>query len=278
MGARCRSRWLRAVAALGLALAVFPGVARTPGEDGQDGTDAAIARSQRAIGNTLGAHRLRDREGREVSLERYRGKPLVVSFVYTACSQVCPTTTRFLARAVGSARSALGPASFNVVTIGFNQPYDTPPAMAAFARQMGIDDPNWEFLSPDAAALARIAEDVGFSYWPSAGGFDHLTQVTILDAKGRVVRQVYGESFELPMLVAPLKEMVTGEAAPPPASLAEVLEKVRVLCTVYDPRLGRYRLDYGVVLEILVGASIVIGVLQFLLREWLRHRRRARAA
>jgi protein SCO1/2 len=78
------------------------------------------------------------------------------------------------------------------------------------------------------------------------------------------------------MLVGPLKSLTTGAPVAQP-SVAQWLEKARLLCTVYDPRTGRYRLDYGVVLEILVGLSIAYATLHFLLREWWRHRRRLRA-
>ena len=85
-------------------------------------------------------------------------------------------------------------------------------------------------------------------------------------------RQVYGESFELPMFVGPLKELVTG--APAPAqNLAGLLERVRILCTVYDPRAGKYRLNYGLVIEILVGLSVLGATAFYVGNEWRRQRR-----
>ncbi len=39
-----------------------------------------------------------------------------------------------------------------------------------------------------------------------------MTQVTIVDADGVIYRQVYGENFDLPMLVQPLKELLSGQA------------------------------------------------------------------
>ena len=84
-------------------------------------------------------------------------------------------------------------------------------------------------------------------------------------------RQVYGESFELPMLVGPLKELVTGAPAPV-QSLSGLLEQVRILCTVYDPRAGRYRLDYGLFVEIFAGMSVLGAIAWYLAREWRRQR------
>lgn len=231
----------------------------------------ALARSQAVIGNTVGDYTLRNADGRPVRLAAYRGKPLLISFVYTGCFQVCPATTQFLGRAVQAAQRALSPNAFDVITVGFNLPFDTPEAMREFRKRQGIEVPNWTFLAADAATAEGLARDIGFVWVPTAAGFDHLTQVTILDGSGRVFRQVYGESFELPMLVAPLKELVTGTPAPV-QSFAGFLERVRILCTVYDPRAGKYRLNYGLFIEIFAGLSMLGATAWYLAAEWRRQR------
>ena len=131
-----------------------------------------------------------------------------------------------------------------MATIGFNLPFDSPLAMKEFARRHGVERPNWEFLSPDPAGVDALTRAFGFSSVATASGFDHIMQVTIVDASGRVHAQVYGESFGLPILVAPLRELVLGTPAPR-ADLRTLLEKVRIVCTVYDPASGKYRLNYG---------------------------------
>src|SRR3989338_3914381 len=61
---------------------------------------AALQRSQGVLGKPVGDHVLLDRQERPTPLAKYRGKPLLVNFVYTACFQVCPTTTKNLQKAV----------------------------------------------------------------------------------------------------------------------------------------------------------------------------------
>lgn len=241
---------------------------------GQSAPDerTAVRLSQGVVGKTIGDYQLYDRDGQPVRLSRYRGKPLLVNFIYTGCFQVCPASIRFLGKAIREAQATLGTGTFQVISVGFNLPYDTPSALREFARRHAIDLASWEFLSPHPASLDRLTRDFGFSYTATPKGFDHITQVSIVDARGKIVRQVYGADFELPMLIAPLKEMITG--APAPAyDLAAILERVRVLCTVYDPRAGRYRLDYGLVIELLTGITIIIATLYVLLSAWWRHAR-----
>ena len=277
MGTGCRTRWLPTAAALFFGVVLGTVQARAASEGATLEAGAALERSQRALGTPVGDYALRATDGTPVRLSQFRGRPLLVNFVYTGCSQVCPTTTRFLAGAVAEADRVLGPGRYAVATIGFNYPYDTPEAMRAFARAQGIDRRDWLFLSPEAGAVEGLTRDFGFSFAASAGGFDHLTQVTLVDEGGRVAAQVYGERFEVSMLVGPLKALLANAPLPRP-TVANVLERVRLLCTVYDPRTGRYRFDYGIVIEILAGLSILLTTLAYLLREWQRHRRRLRAA
>ena len=248
--------------------------ARAAKNDGAAAFDpaAAVELSQSVIGSTPGDYVLYDRTGRRVLLSSYRGKPLLVSFVYSGCFQACPVATKLLANAVAGAQRALGAGSFNVITIGFNLPYDTPQAMADFARRQGVTLPNWEFLSPDAAGVEQLAREFGFTYRATQGGFDHVTQVTIVTAGGTIMRQVYGDSFELPLLIEPLKQLLTGSPAQF-EGLAQMIEKVRLVCTVYDPVSGQYRFNYTVLIEIFAGLTIIAAVMLFLIREWRRNRK-----
>lgn len=212
---------------------------------------AALQLSQSVIGKPVGDHVLLDRQERPTPLSKYRGKPLLVNFIYTACFNVCPTTTKNMQKAVESTVSVLGAERFNIVSIGFNQPFDSPQAMKAFATQHGIQLPNWEFLSPAAAIVNQLTQDFGFSYVATTAGFDHMNQITLVDAEGIIVRQIYGESFTAQDLAEPLKAMITGAPIPPRTStLAEIADRIRIICSVYDPLTGKYRTNYALYFEI----------------------------
>ncbi len=231
-----------------------------------------IATSQAAIGRPLADIRMRDSNGKEVRFSDYQGRPLLISLVYTGCFQACPVATQFLAEAVREARRALGDDRFTVVSIGFNQPFDSPAAMAAFRRQNRIDEPGWHFLSPDPVQVDALTANLGFVYETTPKGFDHVTQVTIVDADGVIYRQVYGENFDLPMLVQPLKELLTGQASRE-VTLENVWDKVILYCTVYDPQTGVYRVNYSLFFEIFAGLTTLGAIAWFTIRELRRARR-----
>lgn len=252
-------------------LAAVLGWAAAAAQAGPIDMDQAMRDSQAALGRSVGNHRFIDHRGQPLELARLRGRPLVLSFVYTSCAFVCPTLTTQLARAVEVAHEVLGEGRFGVVTVGFDTRVDTPAQMRRYAVERGIDDADWYFASADQATIDRLAADAGFTYAPVGGAFDHLSQVTILDADGRVYRQVYGMEFEPPLVVDPLKKLVLGIDTPE-RPLAGFIDKVRLLCTSYDPKSGRYRFDYSLLLEIAIGLSLAAGMSFFVWRSWRQGR------
>jgi protein SCO1/2 len=255
--------------AFALLLAAGPGAAADATLD----RDYALKTSQASIGNRPANFAFTASDGSRVELAAFRGKPLVVSFIYTGCFQVCPAGTQFLKLAAGQAEAALGKGRFALATIGFNLPFDSPAAMRDFARRQGVGAANWSLLTPEAAQLDALLADFGFSHVATPKGFDHVLQATILDADGRIVKQVYGETFGLDAFVEPLKALVAG--TPLPANdLGSMVEKLRLLCTVYDPVSGAYRLDYALFVEMLGGLLVIVATAVFLLQDRRRAQRR----
>ncbi len=234
----------------------------------------ALQRSQDAIGNLLGNHSLTDEKGRALSLNDLRGKPLVLSMIYTSCYQICPMTTRHLAKVVDKARAALGKDSFNVAVLGFDAYNDSPQAMIQFARKQGIDNRGWRLLSASPETINALSKELGFEFFSSPNGFDHITQATVIDAEGRVYQQVYGEVFDTPLLVEPLKQLVLGQPRPNQTLLSELINKVRFFCTTYDPARDAYHFDYSLFIGMAIGSSIILTGIILLIRE-IRHGRRS---
>lgn len=243
-------------------------IKQNPAFDGK----AALALSQAAIGQTLNNHSFVSTDGRTVHLDQFRGKPLLISLVYSSCYHTCPMTTRYLADAVGKARQALGEDSFNVLTIGFDVPNDNPQTMADFARRQDVKQAQWYFLSGDRATTGALIENLGFTYQPSPKGFDHLVQTTVIDADGEIYVQVYGELFSTPLLVEPLKQLVLG-TRPEDGFVTNFVKGVRLFCTTYDPANDAYRFDLSYFIGLVIGGSIILGTAGYLVVDRYRARR-----
>ena len=238
----------------------------------------ALKISQGAVGNQLGDYTFLSSSRGKVRLSDYRGKPLVISMIYTHCPFVCATTTRNLG-ALKQSRDALGPDSFGVLTIGFDTEHDTPQAMDDFGNRMDVKLSNWEFVSADSNTIKELSKDLGFVFFPSPeGGFEHITQTTFIDGKGKVYQQVYGEDFDNKTLLEPLKNMIYNVKSTDPIynfetaepGLAGIVKSVRLFCTVYDAKTGNYVLDYSIFY------AMGMGIFVSLLITWwivIEHRR-----
>lgn len=262
---------LRLLAAGLLACLAAGAQAAAPDEQEQQ---QALRASQAAIGRTLSDWQFTDSHKRAVSLADLRGRPLVVSFVYTGCFQVCPATTQFLKKAVQATRDALGPGSFTVLSIGFNQPFDTPEALADFARKQGIDGKDWRFVAPRPADVPALLAEFGLTVKPTTAGFDHIIQASIVDAQGTLYRQVYGDAFDLPMFIDPIKQLLSGQAERA-VTLENVWLKVKLFCTVYDPASGRYKFNYSLFVELFAGLTFLGALAGYGVHGWRQRRRSA---
>lgn len=273
-------RWLRAVTiCTGFVACAALALADTPAEEGTPVSldqKTALQASQAVIGTTPQDYTFLDREGRPVRLSQYRGKPLLVSFIYTGCFQVCPLTTRSLQSAVEAGRDLFGTDQFNIVSIGFNQPADSYLSLKAFARQYRIDAPNWEFLSPHASIVSSLTREFGFSYLATPAGFDHILQATLLDAQGRIYQQIYGDTLTADSIGEPLRQLITNTPVQRQSGIEDLVDRVRILCTVYDPKTGKYEVKYGLLIEVAGGVTFALAMLWFFISEWLSQRRTRR--
>lgn len=272
-----RARWLAAPLCVAAAVAGAGEPAPAEVQPAAFEAGTALAASQAAIGRELPPLTFTDQHGRPLSLAEFRGRPLVISPVYTSCYQICPTTTTWLKSAGDVASGVVGEEAFRVLTVGFDTANDTPERMRAYARQRGIETPQWAFASGDAQTVARLLEAIGFAYAPAAGGFDHMIQATVVDRDGRVYRQVYGQQFETPLLVEPLKRLVLGQRLEED-TFSSMVEQVRLFCTVFDAKSGRYRFDYSIFFSFAIGLVSLGGVAIFIWRSWRAQARGPRAS
>lgn len=97
-----------------------------------------------------------DQDGKHVSLDTYRGKPVLLFFGYTKCPDVCPTTLNRLTKAM---RDAGGDAEdIQVLLITLDPANDTPGTLKKYTGHFG---PAVVGLTGDSAALATARQGYG---------------------------------------------------------------------------------------------------------------------
>jgi protein SCO1/2 len=126
-------------------------------------------------------------DGKPHTLADFRGRLAVLSFGYTHCPDICPTTLADIAAAV----KKLGPdaARVQVLFVTVDPERDTAELLATYVPAF---DPAFLGLTGDAAAVQRAAKEFKIFYEkrqgsaPGAYTMDHSAQVYVLDAQGRL--------------------------------------------------------------------------------------------
>ena len=116
---------------------------------------------------------LRDQDGAAVALAQRLddGRPVLLNFIYTSCTAICPPMTRIFAEVqnrLGAERRRL-----HMVSVSIDPEHDTPRQLKDYARQFGADD-NWIFLTGSSAASTSVQQAFN-AYRPDKMGHTPLT-------------------------------------------------------------------------------------------------------
>jgi protein SCO1/2 len=137
---------------------------------------------------------LRGSDGRDFKLANHRGKVVLLSFGFTSCPAVCPTTLATLAQARGELGAAA--ADVQVVFVTVDPERDDVARMKAYVTAF---DPAFLGATGQPAALERARQAFGATAAkvPMGNGyaFDHTSSVFIIDRQGRLRGMMpYGRS------------------------------------------------------------------------------------
>lgn len=99
-----------------------------------------------------------DQDGNRTTLARLLASetPVMLNFIYTSCSSVCPLMTTAFAHA----RATIGDTDVNMISISIDPEYDTPARLRAYKSARGLRG-DWHFLTgePEAVTAAQRAFD-----------------------------------------------------------------------------------------------------------------------
>lgn len=224
----------------------------------KDAFDASV----KSEGKKAGDYELVDQDGRRFRLSDYfkeNGKPLVVSFIYTTCPEVCPTITAELKGAVDNARAKFGD-RFNVLSVGFDAENDTPAALKNYGLKFTKDFSSIRFASSSPETVRKMTEDFGFFWKKKAdGSFDHIDMVTVVKGDGVIYKQVYSMRTQGATLGSRLEEVLTGK--PLGKADASLIDKIKYFCYRYDPYTGKYVIDYPVFLSVFIQLAVILSII-----------------
>jgi protein SCO1/2 len=148
-----------------------------------------------APGDAVPDFKLRNQDGRPIHLGQFKGKSLVVTFIYTRCPSpdFCPRVTRnFAALEKQLAANRALYAKTHLICISFDPENDTPERLRAYGvTYIGSDAKSafahWEFAVPDKSTLAEMAKffDLGMTN-EADSTITHTLSTTLIGPDGKV--------------------------------------------------------------------------------------------
>jgi protein SCO1/2 len=127
---------------------------------------------------------LEDQFGDVAGLDRYRGKPVLVTMFYASCPHVCPMLISTI-QLTESKLSAEERSDLRVLTISIDPERDTPEKLLETLERHSVDSDRWSMVRPDPDDLRTIAGVFGVRYKQLPDGeFNHTTRIVLLDRNG----------------------------------------------------------------------------------------------
>lgn len=151
--------------------------------------------------------RLTDQFGKQVSLSQFKGKPVVLTFLYTHCPDVCPLTAeklRIVMQNLGSDAQRVA-----VLAVSTDPKGDTPEAALNFSKTHKMVD-YWHFLIGTREGLAPVWKAYGIYAEPAnakSGVVNHSFAVYVIDKQGRE-RVFLGDDFTPGQLTGDLRVLL----------------------------------------------------------------------
>jgi cytochrome oxidase Cu insertion factor (SCO1/SenC/PrrC family) len=202
-----RYRWIVWAAALAVGVAIGAGIAiarsSSPAPSvAQTASSAQV--SWKAGQKAAPDFALRDEKGKPISLQRFHGRPVIVTFIDPLCTTFCPLEARVLDRMLARLSPAQRPA---IISISVNRLGDNERAYRHDASKWRLT-PDWHWAVGSQAALERVwnAYAIGVAVDPKTKDVTHTEAAYLVDPSG-YQRALYLWPFRSAALLSELRTL-----------------------------------------------------------------------
>jgi protein SCO1/2 len=139
---------------------------------------------------------LLNQDGKKVNLNQYRGKSILLTFIYTRCPMpdYCPRVTQnFAVIEKALVKEPAIHAKTHLLSVSFDPKFDTPKVLNEYGRnyivggtKAGFD--HWEFVVAPEKILPDLAKFFGLLFKEDAGIIDHSMSTAIVSPDGKIYK------------------------------------------------------------------------------------------
>jgi protein SCO1/2 len=146
--------------------------------------------------------------GKRISLQQYRGKVLLVTFIYTRCPfpDFCPRMSNNFAEIYKQLNTNPALAGTHLLSISFDPQHDTPKVLRDYGFSTArTHDPvlftRWESAVPAATDLPKIAAFFALTIKPEGGLITHTLSTAVIGPDGKIVKWYHGSDWQVSDLI-----------------------------------------------------------------------------
>jgi len=127
---------------------------------------------------------------------KLRGKVVVIDFIYTTCTDVCPLFTANFAQLQRALKKEHAGDVF-LISITTDPEIDSPKVLKAYAQRYGAEYNNWAFLTGTEEQLKAVWKSLGIRVIRRGRGLvQHTSLTTIVDRQGIRRFNHFGEKWQ----------------------------------------------------------------------------------
>lgn len=166
-------------------------------------------------GDAVPDFRLVNQDGKSVRLAQYKGRALLLTFIYTRCPvpEYCTLmSSNFAAIERELQKDKALYKQTHLVSVSFDPAYDTPKVLRSYgASQTGNYDKetfsHWEFVTGEAEEVKRLAQFFGLTYLPEKGEFVHSLQTALIAPDGKLSKLYSGNKWKPSDVLADIRTL-----------------------------------------------------------------------
>jgi protein SCO1 len=145
-----------------------------------------------------------NQDGKQISLHQYRGKVLLVTFIYTRCPfpDFCPRMSSNFAEIDKQLNTNPALANVHLLSISFDPEHDTPKVLRGYGFSVAHTHDSalfrrWEFAAARAADLPKIADFFALTTTPGSGVIIHNLSTAVIGADGKITNWYHGGDWQV---------------------------------------------------------------------------------
>ena len=163
-----------------------------------------------------------NQDGRTIHLDDFKGKALLVTFIYTRCPlpNFCPRLSSQFAKIHDDlAKTPDDYRKTHLLTITFDPKYDTAPVLRKYGLAYLDDDPSgfgyWDFAFITPVDLRKVADAFGLMYFEQDNQISHTMNIVLVAPDG-TVSKYWSQEWTTSELEEALRQQARTAAAVPP--------------------------------------------------------------